>query len=1104
MIGISALGLALLVALIANVHRTKDSNKLAPPQNLAEQQLRLQAPPTKSTTTLEESRSKFPDTGSVQQSEHDKRSYKYITLPNSLRVTLVSDNETQKAAASMDVFVGCMSDPSGFPGLAHLLEHMLFMGSKQFPKENALGDMLALHGGSSNAFTALQETVYYFNVDPNSLQDVLEVWSQLFVAPLLSKDAVQREVHAVDAENAKNIDNDQWRIAQLLKTTSSLGHPYHKFCTGNIDTLWNGPQALGGDLHSELLLFYNAHYSSNLMRLAVIGREPLDALEAMVRKNFADIPNMESSRLSYDAAPVREPDQLGLMYKVIPRQQLQLLSIYWILPSMTQSYRTKPIRYVAQLLGHEGEGSLLAELKRRGWGHEISVDESDKGADFTWFQMQIKLSKTGVRQPEQILNLVYEYLARISREGPTEWRWNEIRDMSKAQFRFLPKERPDDYVTGLVQSMQLFPPSEIIAGPLLLQEWDDAVVASLISKLAPSRMVAVLTSPDLKFPATPAKGSNATVLDAADAARGTARGKSAQSSLLPPELLRTILPAPASPNSPRIEHWYRTSYMEAPLGPDLMMQLLRPSTLGANSSLRLPMPNPYIPTDFSIIEGPQVPGNSSASAGAPKASKADKKANAERPELVVDENCFRAWLRTDTHFQEPRITIFIRIEVAPAKLTAMDRMMRLLVSELLEDQLREDMYSAILAGLVFNVLATSTTFEISMRAFSHKMAPMMEDLVHRIVHFQVKPERMEYVLESMQLELQDFDTMEPYKQVLELEMLATQHESFMPVELLEASKENITADDVQARISRLFVKGNVEMLMHGNLDRGTAQKITAIVSGAFQPPGETSECPRDPRRIGKVPSKAEDAAEATHTLQIATPNHEAKSSAVMNIYQVGTRTIEEDVKCELLGTLLHEPAFNQLRTKEQLGYIVSTKLTRKLGTQFFSVIVQSPAKAADYLDQRVEAFLTSFDDLLAKLPPSKLQSHIAALATDKLAPYSTALQEAESMWVEIVDRQYRFGRRFLEVEALRQVSIAEVRSVFSAAISSDSRRKLSVQIFGPKQGGAELHKGLASDPSAIADEAHRYHKKLDLYPVQPQRNPRLKIRTVASQAHSRE
>ena len=70
----------------------------------------------------------------------DKRKYKIITLDNNLDVLIISDKETEMSAASVCVNVGYYLDP--IPGLAHFLEHMLFMGTKKYPQENYYQDFL--------------------------------------------------------------------------------------------------------------------------------------------------------------------------------------------------------------------------------------------------------------------------------------------------------------------------------------------------------------------------------------------------------------------------------------------------------------------------------------------------------------------------------------------------------------------------------------------------------------------------------------------------------------------------------------------------------------------------------------------------------------------------------------------------------------------------------------------------------------------------------------------------------------------------------------------------------------------------------------------------
>jgi len=90
----------------------------------------------------------------VEISAQDDRKYKHVTLANALQVLLISDPETDKAAAAMDVKVGSLSDPDAIEGLAHFLEHMLFLGTAKYPDENSYNAYLSAHGGHSNACVA--------------------------------------------------------------------------------------------------------------------------------------------------------------------------------------------------------------------------------------------------------------------------------------------------------------------------------------------------------------------------------------------------------------------------------------------------------------------------------------------------------------------------------------------------------------------------------------------------------------------------------------------------------------------------------------------------------------------------------------------------------------------------------------------------------------------------------------------------------------------------------------------------------------------------------------------------------------------------------------
>jgi len=203
---------------------------------------------------------------------NDIREYRTVLLPNGLQVLLISDPETDKAAAAMNVNVGSFSNPEGLEGLAHFLEHMLFYSNRKYPEEGAYLKFLAEHGGHSNAYTSTEQTNYHFDVNVDDLEEALDRFAQFFTCPLLSADATSREINAVDAENSKNFSSDSRRLWQLQKLLSSKDHPYHKFGTGNLETLETRPKARGVNTLTELINFYDTHYSSNLMCLAIYGR----------------------------------------------------------------------------------------------------------------------------------------------------------------------------------------------------------------------------------------------------------------------------------------------------------------------------------------------------------------------------------------------------------------------------------------------------------------------------------------------------------------------------------------------------------------------------------------------------------------------------------------------------------------------------------------------------------------------------------------------------------------------------------------------------------------------------------------------------------------
>ena len=135
--------------------------------------------------------------------------------------------------------VGHLSDSQGFEGIAHATEHLAFQGfvcvfpslfeltqidrTAEYPGENEYNAHLASHGGFSNAFTASDETRYFFSCGQAGFEEALDRFSRFFIDPLFKEDCVEREMRAVDAEHQKNSIDDGWRVMQLGRSLSRPG-----------------------------------------------------------------------------------------------------------------------------------------------------------------------------------------------------------------------------------------------------------------------------------------------------------------------------------------------------------------------------------------------------------------------------------------------------------------------------------------------------------------------------------------------------------------------------------------------------------------------------------------------------------------------------------------------------------------------------------------------------------------------------------------------------------------------------------------------------------------------------------------------------------------
>uniref|UniRef100_A0A3P8V4Y2 Nardilysin convertase n=1 Tax=Cynoglossus semilaevis TaxID=244447 RepID=A0A3P8V4Y2_CYNSE len=396
-------------------------------------------------------------------------------------------NAEKQSAAALCVGVGSFSDPSDLPGLAHFLEHMVFMGSEKYPSENGFDAFLKKHGGSDNASTDCERTVFQFDVQRKSFKEALDRWAQFFICPLMIRDAIDREVEAVDSEYQLAKPSDSHRKEMLFGSLAKAGHPMGKFCWGNAQTLKQEPKKKKINVYKRLRAFWKKHYSAHYMTLALQSKEKLDTLEEWVREIFSSVPNNGLPRPDFsDLLDPFETSGFNKLYRVVPVRKVHALNITWALPPQEKHYRwVKPLHYISWLIGHEGTGSVLSLLRRKCWAVALFGGNSETGFDqngtYSIFSISITLTD------EAPSSYLFVLARRI---------YEEIQKIEANEFHYQEQIDPIDYVEDICENMQLFPKEDFLTGDQLLFQYKPEIISAAVSLLTPERANLMLLSPE--------------------------------------------------------------------------------------------------------------------------------------------------------------------------------------------------------------------------------------------------------------------------------------------------------------------------------------------------------------------------------------------------------------------------------------------------------------------------------------------------------------------------------------------------------------------------------------------------------------------------------
>lgn len=913
----------------------------------------------------------------MRLSPNDHKQYLHLHLDNQIKVLLVHDPEAQNSAAALAVNVGHFDDPSEREGLAHFLEHMLFLGTEHFPKPGEYQEFISRHGGSNNAWTGTEHTNYFFDIDTPFYEQALARFSAFFICPTFDAELVDRERQAVDSEYRLKLNDEARRNYQVHKETVNPAHPFSKFSVGSLDTLSDTPDS---QVRDDLLAFYQQHYSANLMSLVLISDLPLSELERLALQFFAVIPNHDFTKRELPPLYLEEHQSVGICIE--PQKELRKLTLSFAFDNMMPLYRCKPLTYLSNLIGYEGHGSLIAKLRHAGLINAMAAGGGVSGSNFKEFCVSFNLTEEGLGYIDDVIESCFAYFQLIAKEGMQDWRYQEKSQVMQRAFSYQEQSRPLDLASHLVMNLQYYPEEDVIYGDYAMEQFDAELIKACLGKLTVDNMRMTLVAKGIMHD--------------------------------------------------QVAKWYHTPYSVREFGDDQLARWRDPKPL---EGVALPPANPFI-----SFNSPQLESVESAAAV---------------PQLLVEESGFRLWLARESEFKVPKGHLYISIDSAFAVASIRNIACTRLVVELLLDHLSEITYQAEIAGMGYQLYAHQGGFTLHLSGFSDKQVTLLEMILsnRRFGYFDEK--RFAVIKKQLLRHWRNQQQAKPINQLFNQLSALLQPNNPPPAELLEAL-DDLELVELPTFIDQLYQHVHLEVLAYGNWPSEQIEHLADYIKQEGAPYAiPTNETPRQLVSIqGKGPL-------------LYQVDCQQSDAALMIYYQSAGCDAKDIALFTLTNHIMSSPFFHELRTRQQLGYIVGSgnlPLNRHPGLIFY---VQSPHGTPQTLLDAINEFLDEFPVLTFQLSDLQWQQSKQGLVSQILETESNMRTRAKRFWTSIGNKDYQFCQRERVAKEVLALERAEVVK-FMVELKGKQRDRLIVYSYGQE-----------GEPTPIQAHPHEAGKHID-------------------------
>ncbi|MFQ5482637.1 MAG: insulinase family protein, partial [Nitrospinaceae bacterium] len=433
----------------------------------------------------------------------------------------------------------------------------------------------------------------------------------------------------------------------------------------------------------------------------------------------------------------------------------------------------------------------------------------------------------------------------------------------------------------------------------------------------------------------------------------------------------------------------------------------------------------------------------------------------ENPHLIQDDEIAKVWFQFDHRFKKPKAYMKLLIETPHVYDSPDNLALSKLYEAAIAEGLNEITYPIGLAGLSYSLGLEKRGMTLTVGGYSQGLPDLLKLVAGRLTDIRISPQKFDDIKDVMIRSVQNRKLGQAYGRASYFNRQVWLVKQYTEAQLL-AGFQSATFEGVKDYARKLFERVFITGVVYGNWVESDAKKSVDLLIREIH----ARPLPEDERFKDEV-AVLDPAEKLRFSKRIADNNN-----ALYYSLQMGERTLENSARSQLVGSIVESDFYTQMRTKQQLGYVVWSFSHRLENRLFYKMIIQSAGYGPFELQTRVEAWLKSAPAIFENLSDEEFEQHRKGLIVSLEKKPDSIGEVAGNLYYFATEEKGNFDYKRQLIEVVKKIKkedvVAAARKLFE-----DPQVARSIILVQSKSNSEVVPEGVLTEISQIKERTHK-------------------------------